>query len=407
MSTRIRESGVALISGLIIVVVLVGASVTYLSLSYGGFESSSREVQGMRARMAAEEGLNLAMAELREDVDADSDGLGTITRQLNGRTVSVVATAVSLGATELDPDLYNLHALGATPQGTIGIDALVEVAPLDPVFFPFEAAITAQGPVDTSGNINIDGRDHDWTGANVVGPGVSGISTTSNINNRGSSSVGGNGFPPTSPPAPGAQEENADWADGLDNDGDGAIDEEPFNGLDDDGDGAIDEDLSSFPDSPDVLFGLEEGTLKDAAIFMGTYFTSQADLEAYVTANGGNIPGGKIIYADFNLWEPVQLGGSLNDPPSILIQHGPAGNYEMKNIHGAFRGLVVADFVTHINGTFLLVGGMISFADDAVGNTYGNGDAEILYSSEVLSRLPSAERVRDMYVHSWHRSVSQ
>ena len=46
-------------------------------------------------------------------------------------------------------------------------------------------------------------------------------------------------------------------------------------------------------------------------------------------------------------------------------------------------------------------------SDDAVGNTYGNGDAEILYSSEVLSRLPSAERVRDMYVHSWHRSVSQ
>ena len=40
-------------------------------------------------------------------------------------------------------------------------------------------------------------------------------------------------------------------------------------------------------------------TLKQLAMERGTYFQSQAALDSYLTANGGSVPGGIVLYADF------------------------------------------------------------------------------------------------------------
>ena len=49
----------------------------------------------------------------------------------------------------------------------------------------------------------------------------------------------------------------------------------------------------------------------------------------------------------------------------------------------------MSDVVTHINGDAKIVGAMQSFADENLGNCYGNGNAEVLFSSAVLRNLPT------------------
>lgn len=390
--------GSALLSSLFVATVLIGTAGTYLFVSFGGYESGNRELAGVRARFASDEGLQRSMAELKSGVDAGGDGLGTITFDgADERRIQVTAT-------DLGGNLFRLHSRGAVTRAALACDTLIEVIPPQALGFPARAAITSHGQVTTSGNITVDGRDWNWAGTAVTGPGVFGVSCVNSISQNGSSTIGGNGLIPFQPALPGTTEPLASWADGSDNDGDGGTDEEAFDGIDNDADGLVDEDTNDYPTTPDVLFHLAPDTLKNAAIAAGTYFNSQAGIDAYIAANGGDLPGGKVFYCDFSLWLPVNFGNNLNDQPSIIVQHNASGTALMKNLHGAFKGLILSDNIMHINGDFLLVGGLMSFAPESVGNAYGNGGASIRFSSVVLNNLPAANANTRVRVKAWSRS---
>lgn len=394
------QRGTALVAGMSLMLVLVGASGLYLSVSQSGYESSTREIAGARARLASEEGLYLAIAELKSGVDTDGDGLGSVTwTGPDGR----ICTAV---ATDLGGDLYRLRSVGTVLRASLGTEVLAQRIPAMPLNFPARAAITAEGDVTTTGNIEVDGRDWDGFGTTIIGPGVFGISSQGSIGVNGSSDVGGNGVAPSGNPPSGVIEPNANWADGIDDDGDGATDEEAWDGIDNDGDGLIDEDTNDYPSDPDVFFGLAPGTLLAAAQAAGTYFATENALNAYLAANGGNIPGGVVLYLDFDQWQPADMGGSYNDPPSVIVHHNSTGTALMKNIHGSFRGLVMADFVEHINGDFSMLGAFMSFSDEQYGNAFGNGNADVFYSSEVLLNLPSTSPQARVRLLSWSRATA-
>jgi hypothetical protein len=399
MRTDRGDRGAALVTSLFITFALVASSITYVSLSYSGYEASGREIAGVRARLAADDGLHLAMAELKSGVDAGGDGLGTVL--FTGPDGRVAAAA----ATDLGGNLFRLHARGEVPRARLGSDMIVQLIASESLGFPPRAAITAQGEVTTLGNIEVDGRDHDDTGSSVIGPGSFGISSMNGISVQGSSTTGGNGLPPTGDPGASIIEEFALWHDNIDNDGDGSVDEELFDGLDDDGDGLVDEDTSGYPESPDAMLGLPPGSLKAFAMARGTYFSSEAELDAYIDAHDDNIPGGQIIYADFDTWLPAQMGDQLNDPPSILIHHNPTGTALMKNVHGSFKGLILADYVEHLDGDMIVVGALMSFSDESYGNAFGNGNARVYLSSAVLGNLPSGSPTAKVRVHSWSRSA--
>ncbi|MBI3999914.1 MAG: hypothetical protein HY351_04795, partial [Candidatus Omnitrophica bacterium] len=53
-----------------------------------------------------------------------------------------------------------------------------------------------------------------------------------------------------------------------------------------------------------------------------------------------------------------------------------------------FKGIIIADDIVHINGDAKIIGGVI--AKTSTGTT-GNGSAEVLYSSSVLSDLPAGK----------------
>jgi hypothetical protein len=396
-----RQSGTALVIALLVSFMMFGIAGSYLVLSHGGFQSSSVELGTVQARIAAEDGITLALAELKSGVDAGGDGLGSLTSTAaDGRTITVTAT-------NLGGNLFQVHSAAVLRRARAGADVVVERIPAGNLSFNARAAITAEGPVTTLGNIVVDGRDWDITGTSVVGPGGFGISSMGTITNGGNSAVGGNGIAPAKPPPAGTQEPFADWDDGVDQDADGFTDEEPFDGNDNDGDGAVDEDTSGYPDSPDVMFGFAPGTLQAAAAATGTYFTSQAAYDAMVAANGGVVPGGVIIYCDFDLWQPVELGDTFNTPPSVIVHHNATGTATMKNVHGMFKGLVLADFVVHLNGDFVLLGALMSFGDESIGNAFGNGNAKVKLCTAALSNLPSAGGSNAVRILSWSRSVAQ
>jgi hypothetical protein len=390
-----------MVVALLVTFMMFGIAGTYLVLSHGGFENSTVELATVQARLAAEDGIHLSIAELKSGVDAGGDGLGTLTSTAaDGRTVTV-------NATPLGGNLYQIHSVGVLRRARAGADVLAETIPAGSLSFNARAAITAEGPVTTLGNITVDGRDWNITGTAVVGPGGFGISSMGTITNGGNSKVGGNGIPPAKPPPPGTQEPLADWSDGVDQDVDASTDEEAFDGADDDGDGMIDEDTNDYPESPDVMLGLPPNTLRNAAIASGTYCATQAAYDAMITANGGNVPGGVIIYCDFDTWLPVQLGNVFNSPPSVIVHHNATGTAQMKNVHGKFCGLLLADFVTHLNGDFVLLGALMSFGDDAIGNAFGNGNAFVKLCTAALNNLPSAGGSTAVRIRSWNRAVAQ
>ncbi len=87
--------------------------------------------------------------------------------------------------------------------------------------------------------------------------------------------------------------------------------------------------------------------------------------------------------------------------PSIMVMHNAAGHAEMKDLHGTFRGLLMADYITHVNGDAIILGGIKSFADSAIGNAYGNGNAHVRYSSAILTRLPTDPQGGNFTKISW------
>lgn len=335
-----------------------------------------------------------------------------------------------------EEDMYVVDA-SATVQGmrpgsswTRAIIAVIYQRPPDPRSADGTAAVASRGMVTLTGGISVDGRNKlniqpdsnlgdsdEWitpasamaqlfppTPGDAFDPsdpdGTWGVKTEAGVDIQGASAtVGGNGEEPVNDAVDGTQFDadtpEDSWGNGIDDDGDGSVDEESSDGTDDDGDGLIDEDTHDFPHSPDAVVGAPEGTLKATAQANGTYFTSAEDFNNWVIANGENIPGGQVIYLDFGDLIPLEMGDTLlNTKPSILVHHhidpetGQPAGY-MKNLHGMFKGIILADQIDHVNGDGLILGGVMTLADDGFGHWFGNGAADIIFSEGVLANLPS------------------
>ncbi len=364
---RRGEQGFSLVIVMMLVLVMVGLAYAYM------VQSSSQRIETRESTMMeqafylAESGVSSAVAELNSGDDPAGDGLGVLLAGYAGGEYRTVVT-------DLGEFAFKVISVGNYNERKRAVEVVAQQSKI-PLEGAVRGAVTADGDVFTLGNILIDGRDFDETGTKLVGKGKQGISSRRKVGVDGSSSCGGNGKAPVlgATPGDGVFEERADWSDGIDNDGDGWIDEEFFDGIDNDGDERIDEDIKdSYPASPDIALHLPPGTLEMSARYMGTYFDDPALYQEYLLAQGGNVPGGVIIFLAFDSIEPMAFGPILNEDPSIVIMHNATGSAEMKNLHGQFKGLIMADVITHINGDFRIVGAVHSFADENLGNAYGN-----------------------------------
>lgn len=226
-----------------------------------------------------------------------------------------------------------------------------------------KAAITTNNPVETKGNIQIDGRQHDINGNLIANSGTYAIWTTQGYSRVGNSKLGstfsGNDIAPI--------KSGPDFVNTYQ---------------------ATQVYPGGYPDAPDSVMGgkangFSAGALKAIA-------QSGANGSQYVT-NGFSLsyPLKGITYIELptntrgnrNEWINANIQGS-----GILIVHNAATNATIKNLNfGTFRGLIIADDIVHIHAN--IIGAIIGLSPTpSSGNCIGNGNGRVYFSSEAIEK---------------------
>ncbi|OGW80897.1 MAG: hypothetical protein A3G33_05785 [Omnitrophica bacterium RIFCSPLOWO2_12_FULL_44_17] len=235
--------------------------------------------------------------------------------------------------------IYDSGTKMVTSTGTVsGSTKTVRVKVVKSPPVGVRGALTSYGNVSLNGNIIVDGRDYDSNGDLTGDPGSYGVSAGGSVDQGGSSIIGGNGHEPSDPANSDAYEEFAT--------------------------------MSQFT-TPEEVLGMAPGSLDiyKTATPPATPFTNQI---VYLTGN----------------WQAPDFG--TEDAPStgILIVHNSSNDAYLKNVHGWFKGIIIADDLIHINGDANIIGAAV--LQKTTGNAVGNGAAHVNFSSEVLGNLPIA-----------------
>lgn len=319
-----NRRGMILVSLLLFLGVLMASLSAYYAYGMVDFQSVASAEYLQQAFYLAEAGIDFRLVELSGGDTSTNTHNGNLG---SGSYASTYTAATTVGNTIVPAVVRSVGTVtvnGRNYQRTLEVNVVTE-----PII-TMRGAVAANGAVSTNGNITVDGRDHDENG-NVIGPGKYGISTAGgSFAQGGSSDVGGSGIAPGRPANPATYEVHA----------------------------------PPLPVTPEAVLGMTPGSLDQY---------KQAIPNAPFT--------NKIVYITES-WTAANLTGCSG----ILICHNAAGNALMKNIHGTFKGLIITDDVDNINGNAVILGGVVALYTGAV--HVGNGNADILYSSKVLEKLP-------------------
>ena len=235
------------------------------------------------------------------------------------------------------------------------LTAYVDRFPLGPP--AIRGAITTNNDVRTLGSLNVDGRNHTITATLVPNSGTYAIWTTKTVDQGGNSSLGGTflaeDIPLLRPADPRVIAELQSYPGG-------------------------------YPTSPDSMlggpaYGYPEGTLKSIAMsgVNGSQYVTNPTLLSY--------PLYGVTYVELtditphNKWEDALVEGS-----GILVVHNQSTNARIWNMElGTFIGLVIVDDIVHVHAT--IIGALIVLTPNpSSGNTIGNSDGLVLYSTEAI-----------------------
>lgn len=237
-------------------------------------------------------------------------------------------------------------------------------------------AVNGNTQVDLLGGIVIDGRDHDAEGNVIPNEGMLSVLTTDFLNQSGSAVLGGtdsegNDYPPDEYPPPEIFEQYADL-------------------------------IKDYPMTPEeglggAEWGFPPGELKRLAqsgVNGGQYVTDSNDLV---------FPLSGVTYVelqDMGLWLNISFGKRPNHSKGILVCHNSTNTAQMKLLQkGVFEGILVTDHISEIHNT--LIGTMILMSADQLGNCIGNGNGEILFSTEVIQANIAAAGKEVIHPVSW------
>jgi len=223
----------------------------------------------------------------------------------------------------------------------------------------FRGLLTMNAPNQTTGGVNIDGRDHnafDAVGVNAT-KGTYGVWTTgSSFSQGGSSKIGGTvlgiDFAPANPAPLGTVQINQVFPGG-------------------------------FPGTPDSMMGgsaagYDEGTMKSIA---------QSGVQgSQYTTNPGSLssPLSGVTYVEMPIGSSAWSGAGLSGS-GILIVHNTAKNSVLKSASGTFAGIIITDDLNNFHATFW--GGIGVLTQSPTGNAIGNGSANLYYSRDAILKV--------------------
>ena len=279
-----------------------------------------------------------------DDLQSGATGTVTIAQDASDTTLAVITSEATFNSSKKTIK-YGVRKYSATFGGNV------------------PGAVTSNGPVQTGGGLNADGREHSKTGGCsdvIADSGTYGIYTYDTYNQSGSSTVAGTDritdpnnptdvAPTTSPPSE-IIKENA---------------------------------TGSGPTTPDQAmggadYGFPEGTLKEIA-------QSGVNGSQYAT-DPSNItfPLSGVTYVELpcgDRWNSMDITGS-----GVIVVHNSCTDASIENINaGLFNGLIIADDIVHVHAD--IVGAIVSLTPSTGGNQIGNGNGNVCYSTEVLDGL--------------------
>ncbi len=385
------EAGVTLVAAVLAAAIMMGVTYLYFATSWDGITVASE-------RQRHDRDLYLAEAGVIEAIDLLDRGRPE--RFIDRADDARWSYSVRIADRGLGLEGQEIFAVTSTVESIRGIrtvDALVENRFRTPVL---GGAVTVIGNALVTGGTVLDGRDHDSLGLGVVAPGVYGIGAGGDVAWLAAPAIGGLGTAPMLSPADkdGVHRGRLGFGDGTDSDGDGSTDEERFDGLDNDGDGSIDEDVLGIAAYPGDLFALPEAALEHHCRRTRRYFETASHLELWIeTSHGGQFPGGEVIYLADD-WPAADFGISMNADPSILVVHSSDGTAELSDMQGNFKGVIVADRVSHRGGNAAVRGALVSLGAAVLGNPLGLATLRVEYSSGALEDLP---RIPFYEIEAW------
>lgn len=358
-----KEGGFVLIYFLLLILVLLMGVGSFYAFGFADLRASTRTGWMSQALYVAEAGVDRKLSELVTGSTAnvigtlDFDALGTYQGAYDVFYGEVGPCQNQTGSCAINPDTgaerrVTQYATGDNvifSTGTIsqnGVQLAQKIVRMtvrrDPLFDP-DGAVSINGVSSTAGSITVDGREHDRNGNLTGGAGTFGISTSgSRFSQGGSSKIGGNGLAPARPAPPGTIQLNA-----------------PL-----------------LPNTPEALLGLSAGAL-----------------DRFKTDTPPTAPFNGVVYLTRS-WTSANLDRSSG----ILIVHDAEGDAELKNVSGTFKGVIISDDIEHINSNAKLIGALFGLKSEGV--TLGNGNAQVLFSPQILAGLPLA----NYKVTSWEDS---
>ena len=320
-----NEKGIVLIWFYLLVVLLLASTASIYALSFQESQLLHMDQARHKAFYLAEAGIDRKLQELRS----------------TGNTGNIRPTDFGNGnySVEYDASEGLITSTGTFSVGDGQITKTIVVQVDIPIPPGVRGSITSSDNVSINGNITVDGRDYAYnetTGAwEVVGDGTYGISSNGTVNQGGNSEIGGNGTAPQRNATINEYEENS---------------------------------TATIYTTPEEALGLSPGSLDE-------YKTTSPPPEGY-----------EGIWYMTEDWIGANLSNDENNPNTgILIVHNASGA-TLKNLHGYFRGIIIADNLIHINGDAEIIGGVV--VQNTSDNAIGNGRATVKYSSSVLSNLP-------------------
>ncbi len=239
--------------------------------------------------------------------------------------------------TNADINRVTVQAWGREGANCVKLEVEAEVTPTAPLNFPTNIGglITSRYSVDLTGNVTVDGRDYDSLG-NLVGNGGYGVYTCMNMNINGSAVVGGNGVAPVAKGAIAPVRSSV------------CYEMAP---------------ITSSYSSPEAFLGVPVGSLD----------------RFKVSALPASFEG--IVYIDGDC-----TSNDIGNSAGILIIHNSTSTAQLHLNKGTFKGLIICDVMDKSNGNFSTLGAIVALGTSK-NSKFGNGNAVLRYSSQVLSNL--------------------
>lgn len=350
-------------------IIIVGAFLTY-----GTVNLTQNEVVGYstdnsvdyysytQSREVAKSTMQMIMSNLADDPDWRCTSLKSISCY-DGKATYYVKDTIYDGA-----DLIKFYVDGSFFGTHSKITAYVDKFPLIPP--ALRGAISTNNPVKTLGSLIIDGRNHKLDESLVPESGTYAIWTTSTVDQSGTSTYGGTyealDIPVQNPADPKVILINQVWPGG-------------------------------YPDTPDSVlggtpYGYPKGMLKSIALsgINGSQYTTNPATLSHPLSGVTFVELTSVT--PHNKWEDAEVTGS-----GILVVHNDALNARVWNMEtGTFKGLMIIDDLVHVHTT--VVGAIIVLTPSpASGNTIGNSDGKVLYSTEAIRFALSQTKVDPKY----------